>query len=146
MQEKKSQIETFSVFERLKSHYKLKNDTALARFLGYKPHSISMMISRQTTPFERIISKCDDFDLNWIFYGQEKKSSYFSQNENIFEKTEEIKSEYENTDTLYKHLLEENKFLKEEIKHKNYIIEQLHEAIGLYRNGSIIVVNAKESK
>lgn len=57
------------LFARIKQVYGLKSDADLARHLGLNPSTIAMHKNRGKTDYERIIRRCADADLNWIFRG-----------------------------------------------------------------------------
>lgn len=63
------------VLDRLKSAYNLKSDADLADRLGVAPNTVATWRRRDSIPFERILSHCDDLDLNWILKGRNGSQS-----------------------------------------------------------------------
>jgi len=140
MQEKSSQNDTFFVFERLKSVYQLKNNTALADFFEVKPQSISTMLKRQSVPYETIVAKCDKKHLPYILFGIEEKTSDFSEKEEKNDFLEDNREQYSGRIQRYcSHMEEEIKYLRKQIELKD-------EMIDMYHTGQIVVVIPKESK
>lgn len=54
----------------IKLYYRLKTDAEFARFLGIKPNSLANWYSRNTMDYEKVISKCEDIDANWLLTGK----------------------------------------------------------------------------
>lgn len=52
------------ILSRIKSHYDLKSNADLARFLGIAPNTVSNWYTRNSIDYELIFSKCEDLDLN----------------------------------------------------------------------------------
>lgn len=57
------------IFSRIKQVYGLRSDADLARHLDMNPSTVAMHRNRGKTDYERIIRRCADADLNWIFRG-----------------------------------------------------------------------------
>ncbi|NOU17072.1 MAG: hypothetical protein HOO91_05890 [Bacteroidales bacterium] len=68
MQEKLSKNAIISIIERLRVYYQVDTDTSLASFLGVRQNTISSWRSRSAIDFELIITKCDNINLNWLFF------------------------------------------------------------------------------
>lgn len=58
------------ILKGIKLHYRLKTDAEFARFLGIKPNSLANWYSRNTMDYEKVISKCEDIDANWLLTGK----------------------------------------------------------------------------
>jgi hypothetical protein len=112
MQEELLQNGVFFVFKRLMSHYQLKNQSALARFLDIKPSYIPTLIKRESIPYEQIITKCSNCDLNWIFYGESQKTSDFSCDE---VKNDQIEVSTPTQSDIEAYLKDENIRLQEKV-------------------------------
>lgn len=70
------------ILERIKTTYKLKNNSELARFLGVKPNTISNWYSRNSIDFDIIFSKCEGVSLDWLINGEiNTKSEPIASNE-----------------------------------------------------------------
>ena len=143
MQEKTSNILVKDIINRLMAVYHVHTQTQLGDIIGVKQNVISGWISRDSIDLQEIIKNIDKIDLNWLVYGDEKKTSDFSQN---VEKVSEPKAAYGKIEeTLCQHLMEENKFLKEELRHKSKVIEQMQDTLDMYRKGEIILIRNKDS-
>lgn len=59
---KKEEIEL--IFNKIKLHYKLKNNTELAQFLDVSPAAIANSIARNKINWDNIITKCEDMSLD----------------------------------------------------------------------------------
>ncbi|WP_302605976.1 helix-turn-helix domain-containing protein [uncultured Alistipes sp.] len=57
------------ILDKIKSHYSLRSNVELAEFLGVSPQVVSNWYSRNTINFQRVIDRCSDMDLNWLFSG-----------------------------------------------------------------------------
>jgi excinuclease UvrABC ATPase subunit len=143
MQTDVSNISVKKIIKRLMTMYQVHTQTQLGEIIGVKQNVISGWISRNSIDLQELIKNIDKVDLNWLIYGDEKKTSDFSQNS---EKVAETKPTYEKIeDSLCQHLLEENKFLKEELKNKSKMIEHMIDTIEMYRKGQIVVISTKDS-
>lgn len=70
------------ILERIKTAYKLKNNSELARFLGVKPNTISNWYSRNSIDFDILFSKCEGISLDWLINGEiNTKSEPITSNE-----------------------------------------------------------------
>lgn len=58
------------ILKQIKEHYKFKTDGEFANFLGIKQNSLSNWSTRNSIDYERIISKCEDIDANWLLTGK----------------------------------------------------------------------------
>lgn len=63
-------INVKDIIPRLKEYFKVKSDEKLASILDVSIHTIRAWKQRNSVDFRIIIEKCDDSDLNWIFYGK----------------------------------------------------------------------------
>lgn len=63
-------MNTFSdkslILKRIKSHYELKSDAELGRFLGVAPQTISGWYTRNSIDYDIIFAKCVDMDFNQL--------------------------------------------------------------------------------
>lgn len=59
------------ILNKIKSHYNFKNDAEFARFLDIKPNTLSNWHVRNTMDFEKVYTKCEDIDGNFILTGKE---------------------------------------------------------------------------
>lgn len=85
------------ILNRIKSHYGLKSDVALADFLGIKPTTLSNWHTRNSINLELIFTKCEDLNANWILTGNglpERK--YQEQPDNNFSVVNDIAEKYVN--------------------------------------------------
>lgn len=55
------------VLNRIKEAYELSTDASLANRLDVDPSTVASWKKRDSVPYERIIAKCKDIDLNWMF-------------------------------------------------------------------------------
>lgn len=62
------------ILNRIKSYYSLRSNVELAEFLEETPQNISNWYSRGTLNYQKVIEKCKDVDLNWIFRGRAFRS------------------------------------------------------------------------
>lgn len=58
------------ILKQIKEHYKFKTDGEFADFLGIKQNSLSNWSTRNSIDYDRIISKCEDIDANWLLTGK----------------------------------------------------------------------------
>ncbi len=56
----------------MKAFYQLKNNAALAQFLGIEANTLSNWYARDTIDFDLLFSKCNKIDLNWLITGATK--------------------------------------------------------------------------
>jgi SOS-response transcriptional repressor LexA len=52
------------VYNKIKRHYKLKNNSELANFLGVKPQAISNSLERNQINWNNIITKCEELSID----------------------------------------------------------------------------------
>ena len=52
------------VYNKIKHHYKLKNNSELANFLGVKPQAISNSLERNQINWNNIITKCEELSID----------------------------------------------------------------------------------
>lgn len=57
-------------------------DTRLAKFLGISPQRLGQWITRNTLDLNIILTKCANYDLNWLFFG-ERVTSKISEDERL---------------------------------------------------------------
>jgi len=67
-----------AVLDRLKDAYDLDSDAALARKVDVASNTVASWRHRGTIPFDKILSKCNELDLNWVLKGEKS-----SQNEMV---------------------------------------------------------------
>lgn len=63
-------LDKASVLDRIKSHYGLKGNADLARFLGVAPNTITNWYARKTFDIDVVYTKCVYMDFNWLFNGE----------------------------------------------------------------------------
>jgi len=66
-----SKIDKILILNKIKSHYGFNTDADFARFLDIKPNTLSNWYIRNTFDPERIFTKCEDIDGNFIISGEE---------------------------------------------------------------------------
>lgn len=59
------------ILNKIKFHYGFKSDADFARFLEIKPNTLSNWYVRNTMDHERVYTKCEDIDGNFILTGKE---------------------------------------------------------------------------
>lgn len=59
-------IDKSLILNKIKSHYGLKGNTDLARFLDVKPQTISTWYTRNSIDYDLIFAKCEGFDMNYL--------------------------------------------------------------------------------
>ncbi len=57
------------ILNRIKAHYKFKKDIDFAKFLGIASNTLGNWHSRNTMNFDRIFTKCEELNPNWIING-----------------------------------------------------------------------------
>ena len=63
-------IDNSLILSKIKSYLGLKNDAEFARFLEIKPNTLSNWYSRNTIDYNKIITKCERIDANWLLTGK----------------------------------------------------------------------------
>lgn len=58
------------ILKEIKKYYNFKTDGEFADFLGIKQNTLSNWSSRNSIDYDRIISKCENIDGNWLLTGQ----------------------------------------------------------------------------
>lgn len=58
------------ILSALQLHYNLPKDLDFAEFLGIKQSTLSNWKSRNSIDYEKIITKCEDINANWLFNGK----------------------------------------------------------------------------
>lgn len=58
------------ILREIKKHYNFKTDGDFADFLGIKQNTLSNWSSRNSIDYDRIISKCEEIDGNWLLTGR----------------------------------------------------------------------------
>ncbi|MGV3705419.1 MAG: LexA family transcriptional regulator [Arcticibacter sp.] len=80
------------ILNTIKSHYNFSSDAEFARYLGIKPNTLANWYSRNTIDYEKIITKCEDLDGNWLLTGEgqiTKRSTHIPEaNEEFVLKTD----------------------------------------------------------
>jgi hypothetical protein len=64
-------IDKSLILNKIKLHYGFKNDAEFARYLGIKPNTLSNWHIRNTMDYERVYTKCEEIDGNFILTGKE---------------------------------------------------------------------------
>ena len=77
------------ILSEIKKYLNISKDKDFASFLGIKQNTLSSWKKRNTIDYERIISKCDFIDANWLLTG---KGDMLKQNDNSYNISEEINS------------------------------------------------------
>lgn len=73
-----------NVLRRLKVSLGIKTDLQLAEYFDIKPTTISSWKSRNTLDYQKIIEKCENVNLNWLFKGED-----FAKNQMVLNKNRE---------------------------------------------------------
>ncbi|MGJ1419957.1 helix-turn-helix domain-containing protein [Sphingobacterium spiritivorum] len=68
------------ILNKIKLHYNFKSDAEFARFLEIKPNSLANWYSRNTMDYERVFSKCEDIDANWLLSGEGEMLREYGRN------------------------------------------------------------------
>lgn len=118
MQEKLSKIAIISIIERLRVYYEVDTDTSLASFLGVRQNTISSWRSRGAIDLELIITKCDNINLNWLFFEEGP----------VYRRDINSKTPTNQSNGL------SNMLLKQTISEKEEKIESLNREIGKLQN------------
>lgn len=63
-------VDNTLILNRIKKHFKFKNDAEFARFLDIKPNTLSNWYTRNSIDYQKIITKCEDIDANWLLTGE----------------------------------------------------------------------------
>ncbi|WP_300979028.1 helix-turn-helix domain-containing protein [Flavobacterium sp.] len=58
------------ILKEIKKHYNFKTDGEFADFLGIKQNTLSNWATRNSIDYDRIITKCEDIDANWLLTGK----------------------------------------------------------------------------
>lgn len=58
------------ILKEIKKYYNFKTDGEFADFLGIKQNTLSNWSTRNSIDYDRIISKCDEIDANWLITGK----------------------------------------------------------------------------
>ncbi|AOW11245.1 LexA family transcriptional regulator [Flavobacterium gilvum] len=58
------------ILKEIKKYYNFKTDGEFADFLGIKQNTLSNWASRNSIDYDRIISKCENIDANWLLTGK----------------------------------------------------------------------------
>lgn len=67
---------TTMVLNKIKTEEGIKKSIELAEYLDIKPNTLSIWIHRNSIQIDKIISKCSDFDFNWLFRTDSQYSRY----------------------------------------------------------------------
>jgi repressor LexA len=60
------------ILKEIKKYYNFKTDGEFADFLGIKQNTLSNWATRNSIDYDRIISKCENIDANWLITGRGK--------------------------------------------------------------------------
>lgn len=63
-------IDKSLILNKIKLHYKFKNDAEFARFLGIKPQTLASWHTRNTFDIDLLYAKCESIDGNWLISGE----------------------------------------------------------------------------
>lgn len=63
------------VLSRIKEKFSLRSDADLAVFLEISPQAVSSWRKRNSMNVDRILTKCVDADLGYLFYGRKKETA-----------------------------------------------------------------------
>lgn len=58
------------ILKEIKKYYNFKTDGEFADFLGIKQNTLSNWASRNSIDYDRIITKCEEIDANWLLTGK----------------------------------------------------------------------------
>lgn len=58
------------IYNRIKNVYNIKNDVALAAFLGIAQSTLSSRLARNIIDWDNIIENCDEISLDWLLTEQ----------------------------------------------------------------------------
>jgi phage repressor protein C with HTH and peptisase S24 domain len=58
------------ILKEIKKYYNFKTDSEFADFLGIKQNTLSNWSTRNSIDYDRVISKCDEIDANWLITGK----------------------------------------------------------------------------
>lgn len=58
------------ILNKIKLHYKLKNNVDFAKYLGIAPTTLSNWYTRNSIDYELIFTLCEDIDMNWVLSGK----------------------------------------------------------------------------
>jgi hypothetical protein len=81
------------ILDRIKLKKGFKTDGDLAAFLGLTQQNMSAWRKREKFDFGRIMHKCEEYDFNWLFKGEESKELTKQQKENEQFKRDLLKAE-----------------------------------------------------
>ncbi|WP_372937988.1 helix-turn-helix domain-containing protein [Seonamhaeicola sp.] len=114
------------ILKEIKKHYKFRTDSEFADFLGIKQNTLSNWSTRNSLDYERIISKCEEIDANWLLTG---KGSMLKQEERAANLVCEEKNDYQ----LPKKSAIEEAILELVFEKLNPILEQTDKKIAAIR-------------
>lgn len=124
------------ILERVKVAKNLASDAILAHFLGIKPSTLSNWKARNSIDYDKLFSKCEDLNLDWLLTGygnmQREKSDLSSiPNQAVInEDTPELYYKNKIYRELYEKLLKKNEQL-------SYRVGELEERLrNINENGS----------
>ncbi|MDM1048026.1 LexA family transcriptional regulator [Sphingobacterium hotanense] len=58
------------ILNKIKSHYNFKSDAEFARFLEIKPSTLANWYARNSIDYDRLFSKCEGINANWLLSGE----------------------------------------------------------------------------
>jgi len=83
------------ILNRIKAHYKFKTDTDFANFLGIASNTLGNWHSRNTMNFDRVFTKCEELNPNWIINGVGRPNKdYDNLQENIVSEVGDVDQDY----------------------------------------------------
>ena len=109
------------IINKLKLKKNLKNDNKVADFLDITPSLLANWKARKAFDYEKILLKCHDIDLNWLFLDQPEQSS--TQTERLRE-LEEILTVYKKLASNNEELYHKEKELSGLLRQRVHVLEQ----------------------
>jgi hypothetical protein len=119
-----NKIDKDLILNRIKLHYNFKTDVKLAEFLGLKTTTLANWNKRGSLDYDRLFTKCEDLNPNWIIYGignphknlinqEEKEPLIIHERENIYG---QIDRQQEEIDRLNKTISIQEKTIEAQVK------------------------------
>ena len=119
------------MLNRLKEAHNIQKDTDLAALLGISKSTLSNWVSRDTMDYDRVFSRCEHINIDWLLTGQGsmlKSESISPMSEQVSAPTPQP-AEESLLYTMYKEEKAENKELIEQIGALKQQIKTLEEKI-----------------
>lgn len=83
------------ILNRIKAYYKFKKDIEFASFLGIASNTLGNWHSRNTMNFDRVFTKCERLNPNWIINGVGRPNKdYDNLQESITSEVEDLEQDY----------------------------------------------------